>query len=219
MSWVVSTYLYGAFDCMFLSCHVRVWECIHTLQLSECQETPCSKQAPYLKISDCNGTRTHNHLVRKRTLKHLAKLDIQATVECGYTLKLVRDMIKTYNQTWSNVHVVLRAADCHGKSASCQVWCPWVFCKWRYNVFNLSRDFTWSSQRRVILIYGWGLLAVCHHPDKSCDHSEDIMFSICHVTSRKHMFKWLDEFIGGCPIRWVTNLLCLMAIGLVQVEI
>ena len=27
-------------------------------------------------------------------------LDIQATVECGFTLKLVRDMIKTYNQTY-----------------------------------------------------------------------------------------------------------------------
>ena len=25
-------------------------------------------------ISDCNGTRTHNHLVRKRTLNQLAKL-------------------------------------------------------------------------------------------------------------------------------------------------
>ena len=24
------------------------------------------------KLSDCNGTRTHNHLVRKRTLNHLA---------------------------------------------------------------------------------------------------------------------------------------------------
>ena len=29
----------------------------------------------YLKISsECNGTQTHNHLVRKRTLNHLAKL-------------------------------------------------------------------------------------------------------------------------------------------------
>ena len=26
------------------------------------------------RLSDCNGTRTHNHLVRKRTLNHLAKL-------------------------------------------------------------------------------------------------------------------------------------------------
>ena len=25
-------------------------------------------------IHDCNGTRTHNHLIRKRTLNHLAKL-------------------------------------------------------------------------------------------------------------------------------------------------
>ena len=31
LSCVVSTYLYGAFDCMFLSCHVRVSEWIHTL--------------------------------------------------------------------------------------------------------------------------------------------------------------------------------------------
>ena len=32
-------------DCMFLSCHVRVSEWIHTLSLPECQGTPCSKQA------------------------------------------------------------------------------------------------------------------------------------------------------------------------------
>ena len=50
LSSVVSTYLYGAFDCMFLSCHVRIWDWIHTLQLPECQGTPCSKQASYLKI-------------------------------------------------------------------------------------------------------------------------------------------------------------------------
>ena len=35
---VVSTNLYGAFDRMFLSCHVRISECIHTLYLPECQE-------------------------------------------------------------------------------------------------------------------------------------------------------------------------------------
>ena len=31
LSCVLSTYLYGAFDCMFLSCHVRISEWIHTL--------------------------------------------------------------------------------------------------------------------------------------------------------------------------------------------
>ena len=49
-SCVLSTYLYGAFDCMFLSCHVRVSEWIHTLSLPECQGTPCSKQARNLKV-------------------------------------------------------------------------------------------------------------------------------------------------------------------------
>ena len=29
----MSTYLYGAFDCMFLSCHVPVSEGIHTLYI------------------------------------------------------------------------------------------------------------------------------------------------------------------------------------------
>ena len=31
LSSVLSTYLYGAFDCMYLSCHVRISEWIHTL--------------------------------------------------------------------------------------------------------------------------------------------------------------------------------------------
>ena len=59
---------------MFLSCHVRVSEWIYFLYLHDCQGTPCSKQARYLSLSDCNGTLTQNHLVRKRTLNHLAKL-------------------------------------------------------------------------------------------------------------------------------------------------
>ena len=50
LSFAVSTYLYGAFDCMFLSCHVRVWEWIQTLLLPECQGSLCSQQALYLKI-------------------------------------------------------------------------------------------------------------------------------------------------------------------------
>ena len=47
---VMSTYLYGAFDCMLLSCHICVSEWIQTLYLSECQGNPCSKQAQYLKF-------------------------------------------------------------------------------------------------------------------------------------------------------------------------
>ena len=49
LSWVVNTYLYRAFDCVFLSFHVPMSEWIHTLYLPECQESLCWKQAQYLK--------------------------------------------------------------------------------------------------------------------------------------------------------------------------
>ena len=44
--------------------------------LPECQGTPSSKQALYLKFKwqQRDSIRTHNHLVRKGTLNHLAKL-------------------------------------------------------------------------------------------------------------------------------------------------
>ena len=42
--------------------------------LYSCQGTPCSKQARNLKFKWLDWTRTHNNLVRKRTLTHLAKL-------------------------------------------------------------------------------------------------------------------------------------------------
>ena len=40
---VVSFYRYGASECMFLSCHVRVSEGIHTLWLPKYQRTPSLK--------------------------------------------------------------------------------------------------------------------------------------------------------------------------------
>ena len=70
---------------------------------------------PKAKIicSECNGIWIHNNLIGKRTLNHLASLakisdiapalsmkflDIQTTIECGFTLKRARDMIRTYRQ-------------------------------------------------------------------------------------------------------------------------
>ena len=41
-------------------------------------------------LSDSNVIRTHNNLIRKETLNHFN--------QCGFTLKLVRDMIITYSQ-------------------------------------------------------------------------------------------------------------------------
>ena len=66
-------------------------------------------------------------------------------------------------------HVTKGSCGFYGKSAPCLVWCPWVFCKCRYNVFNLSRDLTRPHNWGVIQINGCGLLVVCHHPDKFRD--------------------------------------------------
>ena len=63
LGWVVSTYLYGAFDCILLSCHVCVSEIIYTLLRRD-----------IWSLTDRNGIQTHNHLIRKRTLNHLANL-------------------------------------------------------------------------------------------------------------------------------------------------
>ena len=62
-------------DCMFLSCHMRVLEWIYTLVVtwmprSSLLETGAISE---LSLSDYNEIRTHNHLVRKRTLDNLAK--------------------------------------------------------------------------------------------------------------------------------------------------
>ena len=75
MSCVVSTYLYGAFDCMFISCHVCVSEWIHTLYLRGGPGTPYRKLAKSnWSLIDCNRPWSHNHLVCKRALGYLVKM-------------------------------------------------------------------------------------------------------------------------------------------------
>ena len=63
LSCVVSTYLYIAFDCIFLSCHIRVlaWTTL-------CSCLNIKNRRNIWSLSDCNGNWNHNHLVRKRTI-------------------------------------------------------------------------------------------------------------------------------------------------------
>ena len=50
---------------------------------------------------DSNKIKTHNLLFHKRTLNHLLRarssLTFGWTIECGFTLKPVRDMVITYS--------------------------------------------------------------------------------------------------------------------------
>ena len=70
-------------------------------------------------LSDCNWTRTHNHLLRKRTLLPVLSKefrDIQTAIEFLFTLKRVRDMIRTCSQMQSTNN------DTQHRSVSWPVW-------------------------------------------------------------------------------------------------
>ena len=67
---------------IFRKCQLCI---VLSILLMFCQVSgSCFYKCDYYKdlLSDCNWTQTHNHLVRKRALNHLAKR--------------VRDMITTY---------------------------------------------------------------------------------------------------------------------------
>ena len=56
-------------DCMLLSCHVRV-----LYSRLNVKELLALNKRDIWSLSDSNGIRTHNHLVRKGTLNPLVKL-------------------------------------------------------------------------------------------------------------------------------------------------
>ena len=88
-------------------------------------------------------------------------------VEIQFFYKLPRDLTLV---TWSKNFVALRVGASHSKSAPSLVWCPWIFYKWKCNLFYLPRGLTRPPHRGVIRIYWWGLPAVCYDPDKFGDH-------------------------------------------------
>ena len=88
--------------------------------------------------------------------------------------------------------------------------------------FYLPHNITWTLHWGAILNNRWEFFAVFHDPDKSCNHEHcdsGDMFSIQHVTSREYVFKGLWKFPGWKSLTLRHHLPCLVAIGLVQVEI
>ena len=97
----------------------------------------------------------------------------------------------------------------HCKSAPCLAWCPWVFCRWSYNVFSLSHrtsrehhiegscEFLDRSPLRFVTT-----LKSCDH--KHCDNGDNV-FSLSHMTSHEHIFKGLCEFMIGSSSQGVTT--------------
>ena len=95
LSCVISTYLYSAFDYMFFPCLTRLSKWVQTLYLPECQKPSSSKQAPYLKFKWQQWDSNPQPPVSSQEF-----LDIHTNIECRFTLKRIRDMIKTYSQMY-----------------------------------------------------------------------------------------------------------------------
>ena len=65
---VASAYLYRAFDCMILSCHVHILEWICTLfSCLNVKELLARSGCDIWSLSDSNSIQTHSHLVRIHT--------------------------------------------------------------------------------------------------------------------------------------------------------
>ena len=82
---VVITYLYGTFGYMYLACYVHVSNWRYSLWLPECQRTPCLEKIQYLKFTWLQPDSTVTSDIVPVSSKEF--LDIQATIECRFTLK------------------------------------------------------------------------------------------------------------------------------------
>ena len=71
---IVSTYLYSAFGCTLLSCHVRFQDKSTLYSFLNVKELLAGNRYNIWSLSDHNGIPTHIYLVHKRTLNHLAEL-------------------------------------------------------------------------------------------------------------------------------------------------
>ena len=69
LSRILSPYLYGRFDCMFLSCHVGVSEWIAKLL--------AQNRRDIWYLSDYNNTRIHNHLLSQGTPNYLVQHNVK----------------------------------------------------------------------------------------------------------------------------------------------
>ena len=114
----MSTYLYGAFDCMFLSCHVGISDESTLYSCMNVKVLLARNRCHIWSLSDSNWTRTHNHLVRKRTLNDLAKLT--KWLSCAVSTYLYG----VFDCTFLSCHVGVQGTSCSKQARNLN--CKWM---------------------------------------------------------------------------------------------
>ena len=125
--------------------------------------------------------------------------------------------------TWSGNHVTLWVSFPHHKSPPCQVWWSETLQQKGCFVFNLSCEFMWPRDQRIMRHYRWAILIVSHHPAKFGCHRrsarEDISFLVCHMTLRYYMVRALRDVKREFPLSQVTTVQSSMIKDLLEEEI
>ena len=79
-------------------------------------------------------------------------------------------------------------------SPPCHVWCPLVYWKWRYNIFNLSRELTRTRNWRIVWRYGSKLVNyITTLPN---------LLAICEVVLE---IWWLYFITWSCKTIWLKS--------------
>ena len=149
--------------------------------------------------------------------------------------------------TWWKGHVALSMGACHCKSEPSLVCSSWIFCRWRYDVFNLSRDLTWSLHwaceqcgggnimlfnlscdfswthvERIVWIHGSKPVTLYHHLTTFGSHwsiANGNKYSIWRVTLQNHVIEGSSNFMSESSSWYVTTLPSLVKIGIKVVQI
>ena len=110
-------------DCMLLSCRTSFRVNLHSIVCLNAKELLAQSRCFIWSVSDSNKIRTENHLVRKRTLSHLAELAKLLSV-CLRTKRLwvrISLLSQNYlgnNEIWSNNKI----RRLHGWFSTSYIW-------------------------------------------------------------------------------------------------
>ena len=115
-------------------------------------------------------------------MKHPAKCISHTSCDSGNTNFSNRHVISCWSCD-QNIVLLLRVGTFPCKSTYGFVWPSWVFYSWRYNVFNVSSDFTKQTYVGVIQIFRWEILMI----------------------SQSHLMKGSQKFMGGNSLWYVIT--------------
>ena len=218
LSCVVSTYLYGGFDSVFLSCHVRASGWIYTLSFLECQETSCTKHARNL---DCKGMQlnwnpqqitSYDHdkqsLWYRWTAKRVALFPRRTIVRDPHhrgspTSPTSINKYSTIEPNWPNDWAVLWVFICAGHLTVCSCHATYAFQSdsTLYSCLNVKERLAWN-RRDIWNLSEWNWTRTNNHlvhKWKLKHLAQLVKLSSCLVSS--YLYSGFDSVFLSCHVR------------------